>query len=127
MIETAVNPWIYIVTGGIVEAIWATTMNESDGFTDPFWSAVTYLINLVSVGLLYKGLREGIPTGSGYAAWTGCGTVFSTVFGILIYDQVLALLQFLFLALLIGGILLLQVADGPGKKGESGDAEPEKS
>lgn len=116
-----INPWIYIAAGGVVEAVWATTMNESEGFTIPSWSVLTFLISLVSVWFLYRGLKFGLPTGTAYAAWTGCGTVFSTAFGILIYDQVLGAVQFLFLALLIGGILLLQVAEGRGKGSGSGE------
>ncbi|KUE73515.1 quaternary ammonium compound-resistance protein sugE [Candidatus Methanomethylophilus sp. 1R26] len=116
-----VNPWIYIAAGGIIEAVWATTMNETEGFTVPSWSVLTFLISLVSVWFLYCGLKLGLPTGTAYAAWTGCGTVCSTVFGILFYDQMLGAVQFLFLALLIGGILLLQVAEGRGKKPAAGE------
>lgn len=121
-----INPWAMIFLGGIFEAVWATTMNESDGFTDLFWTPVTFGISLVSVWFLYQGLRAGLPTGSAYAAWTGCGTVLSTVSGIVIYGQMLSALQALFLALLIGGILLLQFVDDPnrkknGEKGAGGD------
>ena len=110
------NPWIMIFVGGLFEAVWATTMNMSDGFTDLFWTPVTFGISLISVWFLYQGFRMGRPVGSSYAAWTGCGTVLSTVFGLVFYDQLLSGLQVLFLAILIGGILLLQYVDDPSRK-----------
>ena len=88
-----INPWIMIFVGGLFEAVWATTMNMSDGFTDLFWTPVTFGISLISVWFLYQGFRMGLPVGSSYAAWTGCGTVLSTVFGLVFYDQLLSGLQ----------------------------------
>lgn len=111
------NPWLLIAVGGLFEAVWATTMNESAGFTDPFWTAVTYSINLLSVWFLYRGLKTGMPMGGAYAVWAGCGTVVSTAFGYLFYGQALAPLEFLFLAVLVAGILLLQYAEGPDGRG----------
>jgi len=111
-----VNPWLLILIGGIVEAMWATTMNMSEGFTDVFWVVVTILISIVSVWFLNLGTKAGIPIGSAYAVWTGFGTVTSTIVGIFLFDQMLGALQFLFLAVLIGGIMLLQYVDSPKVK-----------
>ncbi|MGI6009687.1 MAG: DMT family transporter [Methanomethylophilus sp.] len=116
------NPWIYVAAGGIFEAIWAVTMNMSDGFTDPVWVIVTLAVCMVSVWFLNHGFRAGLPVGSCYATWTGCGTVLSTVFGILFFGQVPSLLGFLFLAVLVGGILLLQSAS-PAETEKKGAAE----
>ncbi|MCQ2078880.1 MAG: multidrug efflux SMR transporter [archaeon] len=109
------NPWVFVVVGGFFEMLWATTMNYSDGFTDPFWTVVTFLISLVSVYFLNIGMKSGLPVGACYAVWTGCGTVLSTISGILVFGQVLGALEVLFLAILIGGIILLQYFDGKEK------------
>lgn len=110
------NPWIFIFVGGVFEMIWATTMGMSDGFTDIFWTVTTFLISLVSVYFLNMGMKRGLPVGASYAVWTGCGTVLSTISGWLVYGEVMSGLEVLFLAILIGGILLLQYFDGKEKE-----------
>ena len=106
------SPWVWIATGGVFEALWAVTLNMSDGFNDLFWGVVTIAITFVSMAFLYKGLHMGAPVGGAYAVWTGCGTVFSTAFGLMIFGQTLPLVGWLFLAILIGGVLLMQSAEG---------------
>ncbi len=110
-----INPWVMIFIGGVFEMIWATTMNLTNGFTDLFWTPVTFGISLVSVYFLNFGLKAGLPIGACYACWTGCGTVLSTISGIIVYGDVFGALDCVFLALLIGGILLLQYFDGKEK------------
>ena len=55
-----------------------------------------------------------LPIGMCYAVWAGCGTVMSAVFGWIIFNQGLSLIEIFFLAILIGGILLLQLQEGDG-------------
>lgn len=111
------NPWLYLVIGGVFEMLWATTMEMSDGFTDIFWTILTFVINLVSIYFLNLGIKSGLPLGACYAVWTGCGTVFSTISGTVFFGDAMSALEVLFLALLLGGLLLLQYSDG--KTGES--------
>lgn len=112
------NPWIYLVIGGFFEMGWASTMGLSDGFTDPFWTGVTFIINLVSIYFLNLGIKSGIPLGACYAVWTGCGTVLSTIAGIILFGEVMSGLEVFFLAVLVGGLLLIQYADGKDEKSE---------
>lgn len=112
------NPWLYVVTGGFFEMVWATAMMKSDGFSILPWTIVTMVFCMVSVYFLYQGMKS-IPAGACYAVWTGCGTVLSTVSGVILFGDVLSGIEVLFLAILIGGILLLQYFDGSGKNAGS--------
>ncbi len=104
------NPWIWIVIGGVFEAMWAVTLNLSDGFAVLSWAAVTIAITLVSVWFLNRGLAEGVPVGAGYAVWTGCGTVFSVAAGLMM-GQTMRPEGWLFLLVILAGVLLMQMAD----------------
>lgn len=104
------NPWIWIVAGGVFEAMWAVTLNLSDGFAVLSWTAVTIAITLVSMWFLNRGLAEGVPVGAGYAVWTGCGTVFSVIAGLLL-GQTMSPAAWVFLAVILAGVLLMQTAE----------------
>ena len=75
--------WLYILTGGIFETLWATTMSFSEVFTDPFWTVVTILILPISVIFLHYAFKRGIPTGPGYAVWVGVGAIGAVVVSVI--------------------------------------------
>jgi len=100
--------WFYVFIGGLFETAWATTMSFSETFTDPFWTAVTIAILPISVIFLYKALDGGLPTGPSYAVWVGIGAVGAVVVSIIMGD-VPNLMGFFFLAVLIGGVIGLNL------------------
>lgn len=108
------NPWINVVIGGFFEMVWATAMMKSDGFTVIPWTLVTLVFCLVSVYFLYQGMKY-LPAGGCYAVWTGCGTVLSTISGVILFGDFMSGIEVFFLAVLIGGILLLQYFDSGTK------------
>lgn len=110
------SPWVWITLGGLFEAAWAVTLDMSDGFNDLFWGVVTIAVTFVSISFLYKGLHEGAPVGGAYAVWTGCGTVCSTAFGLILFGETLSLTGWVFLAILVGGVLLMQSSEGEKEK-----------
>ncbi len=100
--------WIYIFVGGIFETLWATTMSFSNTFTDPFWTIVTILVMPISVILLYKALDGGLPTGPSYAVWVGIGAIGAVIVSIITGNPP-NLMGFVFLAILIGGVIGLNL------------------
>jgi quaternary ammonium compound-resistance protein SugE len=65
-------PWIVLVASGVLEAVWATALGASDGFSR-LWPSVTFTVALIlsMVGLAYA-MRE-LPVGTSYAVWVGIG------------------------------------------------------
>ncbi|GAB3263867.1 multidrug efflux SMR transporter [Alteromonas gracilis] len=64
--------WLVLVLSGILEAVWATALGRSEGFTR-LWPSVTFIVALVlsMAGLAYA-LRD-LPVGTAYAVWVGIG------------------------------------------------------
>lgn len=97
--------WPWVLLGGLMETCWATGMKMSDAFTDIPWTIFTFFFLAMSVVFLNKGLKSGIPTGICYAVWVGIGAVGSIVVGIIAFGEVLNILGWMFLAIIIVGIV----------------------
>lgn len=70
--------WLVLIISGMFEAVWATALGKSEGFTR-LWPTVLFFVGAaVSMGGLGWALKT-IPTGTGYAAWVGIGAVTTVV------------------------------------------------
>ena len=110
--------WFIVFLGGVVETMWAFTMKLSHGFTVLPYTLATLALLLVSTGLLNVGLKNGIPVGVGYAVWVGIGAIGSVLVGMVVFGDMLSILGYIFLALLIIGIIgmnLVSNEEGPAK------------
>ena len=65
-------PWLVLLTSAVLEAVWATALGRSDGFTEPGPTMVFVLALAASMLGLAIGVRS-IPIGTAYAVWTGVG------------------------------------------------------
>ncbi len=74
--------WIYIIMAGLLEIVWVIGLKHSYGFTKIIPSIFTVVIIIFSFFLLSKALHS-IPLGTGYAIFTGLGTVGTVVIGML--------------------------------------------
>jgi quaternary ammonium compound-resistance protein SugE len=64
--------WIVLLGSAVLEAVWATALGLSDGFTRPLPTvvfALTAALSMVGLGLAVK----RIPLGTAYAVWVGMG------------------------------------------------------
>jgi quaternary ammonium compound-resistance protein SugE len=116
-----VKPWTWVLVGGVFETAWALCMKLSDGFTDVFWTIATITFLFISVGLLNIGLIRGVPVSGGYTVWVGIGAVGSIVMGILIFGESFQLTRLLFAAIIIIGIVGVELttpstSEGPNHK-----------
>ena len=70
--------WIVLVVSGVLEAVWATALGKSEGFTRP-WPTVVFGVTVVlsMVGLAWA--MRSIPTGTAYAVWVGIGAALTVV------------------------------------------------
>ena len=62
-----------------------------------------------SVGLLGLALRD-LPVGTGYAVWTGIGTVGTAILGIVLFAEPATALRLGCIGLIVAGIVGLKVA-----------------
>ena len=101
--------WIIIFFAGIMEVVWATAMGYSDGFTVWYYDIITVVFLIISMYLLEKALRTGIPVGTAYAVWTGIGAVGTIAISVALGNESLTVLRVVFVLLIIIGITGLQL------------------
>ena len=72
--------WSYLVVAGVLEIVWAIGLKYAAGFSRLVPSVVTIAAMLASVWFLALALRT-IPVGTGYAVWTGIGSIGTAILG----------------------------------------------
>lgn len=104
--------WIILFLAGLFEIGWAVGLKYTDGFTK-LWPSVGTLASLgVSVFLLAIALKT-LPLGTGYAVWTGIGTIGTVIFGIIMFGESTEVLRLACIAMIIGGIIGLKLITAP--------------
>ncbi|WHY67370.1 multidrug efflux SMR transporter [Neobacillus sp. SuZ13] len=101
--------WIYILIAGLLEICWVIGLKYSHGFTILIPSIITVVIILFSFFLLSKALHS-IPIGTGYAIFTGFGTVGTISVGMLFWGETINLSKIFFVTLMIAGIIGLKIS-----------------
>ena len=102
--------WIYLIAAGLSEIVWAITIKESHGFTQPLPSIITIIFLVISFYLFSKTLRD-MPVGTAYAIFTGIGAVGAVFAGIWLYHESLSFGKLFFLTILIIGMVGLKLSD----------------
>jgi quaternary ammonium compound-resistance protein SugE len=101
--------WVYLVIAGLFEIVWAIGLKYTEGFTRLGPTALTVGGMVLSVVLLGVALRD-LPVGTGYAVWTGIGTVGTALIGIWLFNEPATALRLGAMALIVAGIVGLKVA-----------------
>lgn len=103
--------WIILIVSGMFEAVWATALGKSEGFTK-FWPSVVFFVALViSMGGLAIALRD-IPTGTGYAVWVGVGATLTVIYAMIFGGEPVTIIKVILILVLIGCIIGLKLVDG---------------
>jgi len=86
-------------------------LKASEGFGRVGPSALAVLGYALAFYFLAQSLRY-IPLGVAYAVWSGVGTVGSVLLGLLIWKEVLGPVHVLGIALIVAGVVVLNLAPG---------------
>lgn len=105
--------WIILIVSGVLEAVWATALGKSEGFTKLVPSIVFGVALLLSMGGLALALRE-IPTGTGYAVWVGIGATLTVVYAMITGTEAVNLVKVLLILGLLGCIVGLKLVSDAG-------------
>lgn len=103
--------WTALLLAGFFEVGYALSVNGSEGFTDLLWSLVAIVFFLFTLFFLSVALKR-IDVGIGYAVWAGIGAVGAALLGPVFFDENLTLSKAIWLAVIIGGVIWLKLADG---------------
>ncbi|MGN1044974.1 MAG: DMT family transporter [Candidatus Methanomethylophilaceae archaeon] len=110
--------WCILVLAGIMEMVWAVAMDYSDGFRNMMFGAIVIVFLIVSMVLLSKALNLGLPVGTAYAVWTGIGAVGTIIASVLLGNETATPARILFVAMIVAGIVGLQLTSGKKKESE---------
>lgn len=100
--------WLLLMVAIAAELVGTLSLRASDGLTRLPWVGVTVVAYILSFALLAQVLRLGMPVGIAYGIWAGLGVAITAVAGRLIWDDPLTWTMALGIALIIGGVLLVE-------------------
>ena len=100
--------WFVLVLSGVLEAVWATALGKSEGFSRLAPSVVFATALLASMAGLAFAMRE-LPVGTAYAVWVGIGAVLTVVYAMSTGEEPLSALKVLFLVMIVAGVVGLKL------------------
>jgi small multidrug resistance pump len=102
-------PYLLLSGAILTEVVGTTAMKYSNGFTRLWPSVVTVVAYLLSFALLAQTLKS-MAVGTAYAIWSAVGTALIAAIGIVFLGESTTWTKMLGLALVIGGVVLLNLS-----------------
>ena len=100
--------WLALVLSGVLEAVWATALGRSDGFSRPGPTVLFAVAALASfAGLAYA--MRGLPVGTAYAVWVGIGAVLTAAYAMWSGEEPVSAVRVLLLAGIVGCVIGLKL------------------
>ena len=110
--------YFYLALAIVFEVAWAVAMKMSEGLSRLAPTIVTIICYLLSVVFLAFAPKK-LDVGLAYAIWAGSGAAIIAVIGVLYFKEPLTMLKAASLALIIAGIVGLQLSGGHGTPPQS--------
>lgn len=102
--------WLVLIVSGVLEAVWATALGKSEGFTK-LWPTMIFAVALLaSMGGLAFAMRE-LPIGTTYAVWVGIGAALTVAYAMAFGSEPVSWIKILLLMGLVGCIVGLKLVD----------------
>lgn len=101
--------WLYLGIAIVFEIAVAISAGRAKGFTDRRWTAATLITGALGTYFLSRALLT-FDVGVGYALWTALAGVGITLLGALLFGQRLTWRKAVGIAIVIVGVVGLQVA-----------------
>ncbi|WP_104092326.1 multidrug efflux SMR transporter [Arthrobacter sp. GMC3] len=101
--------WIILIVSGMLEAVWATALGKSEGFSK-FGPTVVFGVAIIAsmAGLAWA--MRTLPIGTAYAVWVGIGATLTVAYAMITGTEAVSLVKVLLLLGLIGCIVGLKLA-----------------
>ncbi|MEV4250354.1 multidrug efflux SMR transporter [Streptosporangium canum] len=103
--------WALLFVAAVLEIVWATALERSDGFTRPWPTVIGVTTAVLSFVMLTFALKT-LPMGTAYAVWVGLGALGVAVVGIAALGESAAPARLACLALILIGVIGLKLLDG---------------
>ncbi|TCC05023.1 DMT family transporter [Kribbella soli] len=103
--------WLYLAIAVVFEIAVAISAGKAQGFKHRGWTAATLVTGGLGTYFLSRALLT-FDVGVGYALWTSLAGVGITLLGALLFGQQLTWRKAIGIALVIGGVVGLQLSSG---------------
>jgi len=100
--------WLILVVSGVLEAVWATALNRSAGFTRPIPSVIFGVALIFSMAGLAIAMRS-LPPGTSYAVWVGIGAALTILYAMLTGQEAVSAIKVVLMAGIVGCVIGLKV------------------
>ena len=100
--------WIVLIISGCLEAVWATALGRSEGFTKLVPTIVFGVALVASMGGLAYAMRD-ISTGTAYAVWVGIGASLTVAYAMITGDEQSSIVKMLLILGLVGCVVGLKL------------------
>jgi quaternary ammonium compound-resistance protein SugE len=100
--------WLVLVLSGLLEAVWATALGRSEGFSRVL-PTVVFAVALAGsmAGLAYA--MRGLPVGTAYAVWVGIGAALTAGYAMWSGTEPVSVLRVLLLTGIVGCVVGLKL------------------
>jgi small multidrug resistance pump len=103
-----IGAWVLLLGAIGIEVASTAALPRTQGFREPLWTALVIGGYAVSIWLLALVIRH-IPVSVSYAVWSGLGTAGIALVGVLLLGERMDLVKVAALALIIGGVVVLNL------------------
>jgi quaternary ammonium compound-resistance protein SugE len=100
--------WLVLVLSGVLEAVWATALGRSEGFTRWAPTAVFAVALAASMAGLAYAMR-GLPVGTAYAVWVGIGAALTAGWAMWSGQEATSVVRVLLLMSIVGCVIGLKL------------------
>lgn len=100
--------WLVLILSGVLEAVWATALDRSEGLSR-LLPGLVFCGSLVGsmAGLAYA--MRGLPIGTAYAVWMGVGAVLTAGYAMWSGQEAVSAVRVLLLAGIVGCVIGLKL------------------
>ena len=102
-------PWIVLIVSGVLEAVWATALGRSEGFTRLAPSVVFAAALVASMAGLAWAMRT-LTIGTAYAVWVGIGAALTAGYAMASGDEAVSIVKILLLLGIVACVVGLKLA-----------------
>jgi quaternary ammonium compound-resistance protein SugE len=100
--------WLVLVLSGVLEAVWATALGRTEGFTRLVPTVVFGVAIILSMAGLAYAMR-GLPVGTAYAVWVGIGAALTAGYAMWSGQEPVSVVRVLLLAGIVGCVVGLKL------------------
>ncbi|MDN3935441.1 multidrug efflux SMR transporter [Arthrobacter sp. YD4] len=117
------SSWLILLGSAVLEAVWATALGLSDGFSRPLPTLIFAVAAALSMAGLGMAVRR-IPLGTAYAVWVGIGAALTVGWAMATGVEAANPLKLLFIAGIVGCAAGLKLLPGGPEDSEPPVSEP---